>query len=69
MSTLRKLARGVAKANLKKMGARKVCHRYGLRDTARSWFSDNWRDYIHVAARGRRVSVAKRHTEHERGMA
>lgn len=53
MSTLRKLARGVAKANLKKMGARKVCHRYGLRDTARSWFSDNWRDYVVV--KGRRV--------------
>lgn len=44
MNQMRRLKREVAKANMKKIGLRKVCHKGNK--FADSWFSSNWRDYI-----------------------
>ena len=55
MSTLRRLARNVAKANMKKAGMVQVCKRLHTAPNdqgilvpikGKSWFSANWREWV-----------------------
>ena len=47
MGAIRKLARGVAKANMRKAGMKQVCKKDRHIDTCKigSYFSIYWRDY------------------------
>ena len=47
MSTLRRLARSVAKANMKKAGMRQICKSGRKHGETRgySWFARNWKEW------------------------
>ena len=45
MSAIRRIARNVAKANMKKAGMKQVCKK-DRHDGTRSYFGVYWRDYV-----------------------
>lgn len=43
---MRKLARSVAKANMKKKGIRRPCEKIHTKHGSTSYFAEHWREYV-----------------------